>query len=57
MWITNGAQLAWMVDPYRATLSIYRPGAAVEVLTRPDSVEAGDPVAGFRLSTLLLWDE
>ncbi len=56
-WIDNGAQLAWMVDPYAATLSIYRPGKEVEVLERPDSVEAGPPVEGFRLSTLLLWDE
>ena len=57
MWLVNGAQLAWMIDPYERTLSIYRPGAEVEVLERPDSVEAGDPVAGFRLSTYLLWDE
>jgi len=57
MWIANGAQLAWMIDPYRATVNIYRPGMRVEVLERPDSVEAGEPVAGFRLSTLLLWDE
>jgi len=56
-WINYGAKLAWMIDPYRATLSIYRRGAAVEVLDRPDSVEAGEPVAGFRLSTRLLWDE
>jgi len=56
-WIANGAQLAWMVDPYRATLSIYQPGIAVEMLERPDSVEAGEPVAGFRLATRLLWDE
>jgi len=57
IWIANGVQLAWMIDPYRATVSIYRPNAAVEVLDRPDSVEAGDPVPGFRLSTLPLWDE
>jgi Uma2 family endonuclease len=57
MWIANGAQLAWMIDPYAATVSIYRPGEVVEVLKRPDLVEAGDPVAGFRLSTRLLWDE
>ena len=57
MWIDNGAPLAWMIDPYKATLSIYRPRAAVEVQDRPDSVEAGEPVSGFRLSTLLLWDE
>jgi Uma2 family endonuclease len=23
MWIANGAELAWMVDPYSRTLSIY----------------------------------
>ena len=23
-WIANGAQLAWMIDPYAATLTIYR---------------------------------
>ena len=56
-WIDNSAKLAWMIDPYAATLSIYRKGVAVEVLERPDSVEAGEPVAGFRLSTRLLWDE
>ncbi len=57
MWIANGAKLAWMIDPYKATLNIYRPGVSIEVLDRPDSVEAGPPVAGFRLSTMLLWDE
>ena len=57
MWIANGAQLAWMIDPYAATLSIYKPDSQVEMLERPDSVEAGEPVAGFRLSTLLLWDQ
>ena len=57
MWIDKGAQLAWMIDPYAATLSIYRPGQAPELLERPDSVEADDVVPGFRLTTRLLWDE
>jgi len=56
VWMANGAKLAWMIDPYRATLSVYRPDGTIEVLQRPDSVEAGEPVAGFRLSTLLFWD-
>ena len=54
-WIANGAQLAWMIDPYEATLTIYRPGDEPEVLDRPDSVEAEAPVAGFRLTTSNLW--
>ncbi len=56
-WINNGAQLAWMIDPYAATLTIYRPNREPEILHRPDSVEAGTPVAGFRLSLLTFWAE
>lgn len=55
VWIANGAKLAWLVDPYAATITIYRPGAEPEVLDKPDSIEAGDPVAGFRLTTSRLW--
>ena len=54
-WIDNGAQLAWLIDPYLATLTIYRPGQEPEVLQRPESVEADAPVAGFRLTTSNLW--
>ena len=54
-WIVNGAQLAWMIDPYAATLTIYRPDREPEVLEKPDFVEAGEPVAGFRLTTANLW--
>jgi Uma2 family endonuclease len=55
MWLANGAQLTWMIDPFAATVSIYRPGAAVEVLNRPDWVEADSVVTGFRLETSRLW--
>ena len=55
MWIANGAQLAWMIDPYAATVSIYRPGSLPEVLERPDWVEADVAVPGFRLPTSRLW--
>jgi len=55
VWIANGAKLAWLVDPFAATITIYRPGIAPEVLSKPDSIEAGDPVAGFRLTTSRLW--
>jgi Uma2 family endonuclease len=57
VWIENGAKLAWMIDPYAATLTIYRPGSEPGVLQRPDSVEAEAPVAGFRLTTSNLWAE
>ena len=57
MWIANGAQLAWMIDPYGAMLSIYRQGKPVEVLDRPDSVEAEGVVPGFRLSLSQMWQK
>jgi Uma2 family endonuclease len=56
-WIANGAQVAWLVDPYSATVSIYRPDAELEVIDRPDIVEADGPVAGFRLATGKLWSD
>ncbi len=57
-WIANGAELGWLFDPYRKTLAIYRAGAAEgpEVLWEPDSIEAGEPVMGFRLKLRRIWD-
>jgi Uma2 family endonuclease len=55
MWIDKGAHLAWMIDPFARTVSVYRPGSAVEVLSSPDAIEAGEPVAGFRLLMPQLW--
>jgi len=57
VWIANDAQLAWMIDPYAETITIYRPGALPEVLQKPDSIEADAPVAGFRLTTSRLWEK
>jgi Uma2 family endonuclease len=54
-WIANGAQLAWMIDPFAAELLIYRPGHATVLLVRPDWVEADAVVPGFRLETSRLW--
>jgi Uma2 family endonuclease len=55
MWIANGAQLAWMIDPFAAELLIYRPGHATVLLVRPDWVVADAVVPGFRLETSQLW--
>ena len=55
MWIANGAKLAWMIDPYAGTVSIYWPGVEVEVLERPEVVVADAVVPGFRLRTSRLW--
>ena len=56
-WIANGAELGWLFDPYRKTLAIYRAARPddPEVLLEPDSIEAEDPVAGFRLTLRRMW--
>lgn len=55
MWLANGVELPWMIDPFAATISIFRSGTAVQVLARPDWVEASTVVPGFRLETSRLW--
>ena len=47
MWIGNGAQLAWLIDPYSAEAIVYRPSAEPERLTRPEHLSGESPVAGL----------
>ena len=54
-WMDNGALLAWMIDPYGATLTIYRRESDPETLTRPDFAIGENPVAGFRLNLSNIW--
>jgi Uma2 family endonuclease len=55
LWIENGAQLAWLVDPITAEVAIYRPQMEVERLIRPESVAGTGPIVGFELRTSRLW--
>ena len=49
-YIENGARLAWLINPRRKQIEIYRPGQDVDVLDNPTSV-SGEPVLpGFTLS-------
>ncbi len=42
-YMANGAQLGWLIDPYRRRVYVYRPGVEVEVLEDPETV-SGEPV-------------
>ncbi len=55
-WIENGARLAWLIDPERRVVEIYRPGTEPETLTNPERVAGEGPVAGFVLDLLPVWD-
>lgn len=55
MWLANGAELAWLVDPLRKAVEIYRPGCEPEVLEGGSVVDGGGPVAGFVLELGRIW--
>ena len=55
MWIANGAEVAWLIDPQRKVVEIYRSGDSPEVLHEPSSVQGTGPVAGFELVMARVW--
>lgn len=55
MWIANGVQAGWLIDPERKVVEIYRPGQTVEVLEQPEKVLGDGPVAGFELAMARVW--
>jgi Uma2 family endonuclease len=55
LWLKNGAQLAWLIDPREKKSFIYRPDKEVEVIHRLDKKMMGEaPVEGFVLDLSLL---
>ena len=49
-YIANGVQLAWLIDPVKGTVEIYRPNRDSELLDHPSSVAGEGPVEGFVLN-------
>jgi Uma2 family endonuclease len=56
LWIANGAELAWLIDPLRKVVELYRPGRAPETLEGGSSVEGEGPIAGFVLDLGRIWN-
>jgi Uma2 family endonuclease len=55
-WVDNGASLAWLVDPERRAVEIYRPGREPETLVNVETVAGEGPVEGFVLDLRPVWD-
>jgi Uma2 family endonuclease len=55
-WISNGAKLAWLIDPDRQTVAVYCTGEQPEVHPHPISVQGTGPIAGFELTMARIWD-
>ena len=55
IWLANGVELAWLIDPKRKVVEIYRPGDQPEIHEQPTSVQGDGPVAGFELVMARIW--
>jgi Uma2 family endonuclease len=55
MWIANGVQVGWLVDPSRKVVEVYRVGREVEVVDGGSVVEGDGVVAGFVLELGRVW--
>lgn len=53
-WISNGAQLAWLIDPFERKVLVYRPDGTVESVTGSE-IAGNGPVAGFVLDLARVW--
>lgn len=54
-WLHQGAELAWLIDPDRKIVEVYRPGQESEVVKGASAVEGEGPVAGFILDLARIW--
>ena len=59
MWLSYGAQQAWVGDPETVTFRLYRPHAAPLILVPDDILDGGDLLPGFAAAVrdLLRWPE
>ncbi len=55
MWTGNGVESAWLVDPQRKVVEIYRAGEAPEIHQNPSSVQGTGSVRGFELVLAHIW--
>jgi Uma2 family endonuclease len=53
-WISNGAVLGWLIDPYERQVFVFRPGQQPERVTG-SKVTGEGPVTGFELNLARVW--
>jgi len=46
-YISQGARLGWLIDPFQREVEIYRPGIEVELLGRPSTLSGEDVLPGL----------
>ena len=56
LWIENGVQLAWLVNPRKQQVLVYQSGKPLPSVAQAEWVEGSGPVEGFRLNLAEVWD-
>ena len=56
IWMSYGVQLGWLVDPYEATVQIYRANGEVERLERPSTLSGEDVCVGLEIDMSQVWE-
>ncbi len=46
-YLQSGVRLVWLINPKQRTVTVYRPGPIVRVLTIRDSIEGEEVIPGF----------
>lgn len=56
-WMVNGAQLGWLIDPYKQDALVYRPKGFLDLIIYPNLALTGEgPVEGFVLNLAHIWE-
>ena len=55
-WLSNGAQLGWLIDPYKRNVWLYEAGKS-PCLETGDSIAGTGPIEGFVLELADVWSE
>ena len=55
MWVSQGALLAWLVDPYEEAVWVYRPEQEPELLECPESPTAAEIADDLTIDFSRIW--
>ena len=55
VWIANGCQLAWLIDPRRQAVEVYKADGSVEVQEGRSTAQGEEPVGSFVLELTRIW--
>jgi Uma2 family endonuclease len=55
-WISNGAQLAWLIEPEQRSITIYRPGSPPESRSNTDQISGEGLLETFELGLTFIWN-